>query len=82
MCADSGDEFWDCSSNDGDDLNSDSDIEENSSVAQRQQRQLYINKVSETFSNAFGRNMQRNALTSVSVPPSRKKEEGKKIHMF
>ncbi|KAH0938880.1 hypothetical protein HID58_006341 [Brassica napus] len=71
---DSGDEYWDCSSNDADDLNSDSDIDENGTLAQRQQRQLYINKVSECFSNSFGGNTQSNAITSVSGPPTRKEE--------
>ncbi|KAF3542183.1 hypothetical protein F2Q69_00063955 [Brassica cretica] len=75
---DSGDEYWDCSSNDADDLNSDSDIDENVSLAQRQQRQLYINKVSECFSNSFGGNTQSNAITSVSGPPTRKEEVGTK----
>ncbi|XP_013665093.3 uncharacterized protein LOC106369492 [Brassica napus] len=74
---DSGDEYWDCSSNDADDLNSDSDIDENGTLAQRQQRQLYINKVSECFSNSFGGNTQSNAITSVSGPPTRKEEGGK-----
>lgn len=81
LCVDSGDEYWDCSSNDADDLNSDSDIDENGTLAQRQQRQLYINKVSECFSNSFGGNTQSNAITSVSGPPTRK-EEGKMIHTF
>lgn len=71
LCVDSGDEYWDCSSNDADDLNSDSDIDENGTLAQRQQRQLYINKVSECFSNSFGGNTQSNAITSVSGPPIR-----------
>lgn len=35
LCVDSGDEYWDCFSNDVDDLNFDLDIDENGIFVQR-----------------------------------------------
>ncbi|CAN6996364.1 unnamed protein product, partial [Brassica rapa subsp. trilocularis] len=81
----SWDDLWDCSSNDPDGEETDSDTCEPATIAQKVQRQTYINTVVECFAKNFGGKCKKSMSTAnlvVSLPQTEEayKDDGDLTH--
>lgn len=72
----SWDDLWDCSSNDPDGEETDSDTCEPATIAQKVQRQTYINTVVECFAKNFGGKCKKSMSTANLVVSLPQTEEG------